>query len=82
MFYVYILRSLKNGSFYVGSTQDLTKRVERHNLGGNLYTRKFKPFELVWSEVYNTRAEAVRRECQVKQWKSKKALERLIFKTK
>ncbi|OGY98150.1 MAG: hypothetical protein A3A43_00370 [Candidatus Liptonbacteria bacterium RIFCSPLOWO2_01_FULL_56_20] len=78
MFFVYILRSLGNGKFYIGSTKNLAGRIERHNRGSNVYTRKFRPFELVWNEKYNTRAEAIRRELQIKGWKSKALIEKLI----
>jgi putative endonuclease len=69
---------VKNGRFYIGSTADLAKRVKRHNRGGNIYTRNYKPLELVRSEAYNTRVEAVRREREIKNWKSKVMIEKLI----
>ncbi|MEI6479299.1 MAG: GIY-YIG nuclease family protein [bacterium] len=34
MWFVYILKSLKDGRYYIGSTSDIEKRVERHNHGG------------------------------------------------
>ena len=78
MFYAYILRSLKNGSFYIGSTSDLAKRIARHNRGGSVYTKKIKPLELVWSGRYNTRSEAIRKEREIKSWKRKEAIEKLV----
>jgi putative endonuclease len=78
MFHTYILRSVKIGKFYIGSTADLAKRVERHNRGDSIYTKNYRPFELVRSEAYNTRAEAVRREREIKNWKSSIMIERLI----
>jgi len=62
MFYVYVLRSLKNGRFYIGHTNDLKRRLEEHNSGESKYTRLTLPFDLIYSEKYNTRAEATRRE--------------------
>ena len=78
MYNVYILKSLKNSRFYIGSTANLAKRFERHNRGSNAYTKNYKPFDLVWNQTYNTRAEAVRRECEIKSWKSVVMIEKLI----
>ena len=78
MWYVYILRSFRDGRFYVGSTSDLKERVRRHNAGRNVSTRHRTPFELVHSEVYDTKEDAVRREYQVKRYKGGEAFKKLI----
>ena len=70
-YYVYILRSLKDGSFYVGSSQDLEERVERHNQGRSKYTKSKRPWKLVYSEEYPDRSRAVKRENEIKRRKSK-----------
>ena len=62
MYYVYVLRSLKNGRFYTGQTQDLKARLELHNSGKMKYTRKFTPWELIYYETFETRSEAMHRE--------------------
>lgn len=80
MFYAYIIKSLLTGRFYIGSTSDLKKRVVRHNNGGSVYTKKYRPFELIWNESYNTRAEAVRREREIKSWKGNMRFQLLIKK--
>ena len=68
MHYVYILRCVDD-SFYVGSTQDLDSRVQTHNGGrGSAYTFKHRPVHLVYSEVFDSEAKAVRRERQLKRW--------------
>lgn len=69
MFYVYILKSKKTGQFYVGQTAELEKRIERHNRGGSMFTRHRGPFELVFSETYRTRREAMKREKEIKSYK-------------
>ncbi len=61
MFYVYVLRNLE-GRLYIGSTQDLDGRVTRHKSGGVRWTSQHGPWELAYSEAFETRAEAVRRE--------------------
>jgi len=66
MFYVYILKSLKNGRYYTGSTNDLKRRLVEHNSGGSKYTKLTRPFVLVHKEEFNTRKEAVVRELFLK----------------
>jgi putative endonuclease len=61
-FYSYVLRSSKNGILYKGSTQNLEKRLQTHNSGKVKFTSKNIPWELVISEEFSTRSEAVKRE--------------------
>jgi putative endonuclease len=68
MYYVYILRC-KGGSYYVGSTQDVPKRVAIHNGGkGPKFTAARLPVVVVRQESYATLEEAVERERQLKGW--------------
>jgi putative endonuclease len=62
MFVAYILRSLKDGSFYYGSSENLPSRLVEHNTGKVRYTRGHRPYELHYSEQFATRSEAIRRE--------------------
>ena len=62
MFYAYILKSLKDNSFYYGSTQNLEDRLKIHNSGKGKYTRGNKPYKLHYHEEFETRKEAVARE--------------------
>ena len=78
LYYVYILKSLKNGSYYIGSTKNLPNRIEEHNAGETKYTRHLLPFELVYTETYQTLQEARQRELYIKSKKSRKYIERLI----
>jgi len=67
-FYAYMLRC-SDGSYYVGHTDDLEKRVGEHSLGqGCIYTSSRLPVELVWSQEFATREEAKAAESQVKGW--------------
>jgi predicted GIY-YIG superfamily endonuclease len=87
--YVYILRCA-DGSFYVGSAQNLAARLKAHNDGrGATYTFKRRPVHLVYSEVFRTETEAVTRERQLKRWSQGKKealiagdLERLRYRSK
>jgi putative endonuclease len=67
MIYVYAISSLEQNYIYVGLTEDVVKRLERHNGGREKTTRFYKPFELIYSEICKDRIEARTRE---KYWKS------------
>jgi len=67
-FWLYILRC-KDGSYYTGHTDDLEKRIAQHRHGEIPgYTHEHRPVELVFSENFPTRLEALERERQVKGW--------------
>ena len=66
MHYVYLLQSLKNKELYIGCTSDLYKRVEEHNLGKSLYTKKYIPWKLRYFEGYFSKVDAFRREHSLK----------------
>ena len=75
--YTYMLKC-KDGSLYTGWTTDLDKRVACHNAGkGAKYTRARRPVELVYFEQFQTREEAMRRECEIKKL-TRKQKEELI----
>lgn len=69
MHYVYILKSKKNGSLYIGFTADLRKRLVQHNKGQSKYTRSFSPWVLVYYESYSSKKDAFERERQLKRHK-------------
>ncbi|MCA6389721.1 MAG: GIY-YIG nuclease family protein [Cytophagales bacterium] len=73
-FYVYILQSQVNNSFYKGSTDDLVRRLREHNEGKSAFTKKYAPWNLVWYTLKDGRAEAVRLEIKLKNL----SIERLI----
>lgn len=63
MYYVYLIKSERNGKIYVGQTSKLpTKRLIQHNHGSNDWTRHNGPFELVYYESYECKTDAVKRE--------------------
>jgi len=71
-FITYILQSQKSGRLYIGQCSDLAARLHRHNAGSVLSTRQGRPWYLIFSEYYDTRAKAVRRERYLKSLKSPK----------
>ena len=78
MFFVYILKSKTDNSLYIGQTNDLHKRLEFHNQGLSKYTRRKKPWKIVYSEEYNTRTEAISRERFLKQQRNRHFYNSLI----
>ena len=66
--FVYILRCA-DGSLYTGVTREVDRRVDEHNRSGKLaarYTRARRPVRLVYQEAAGTRAQATRREYEIK----------------
>ena len=68
MAFVYILRCA-DGTYYVGSTKNLDRRLEQHNAGaGSAYTRRRLPVELAWAEEYARVADAFTWEKRIQGW--------------
>jgi len=70
LFFVYIIQSKKDNSYYTGQTSDLDKRVSQHNDGLSNYTSKKMPWLLVYFECFDTRVAALQRERALKKWKN------------
>jgi putative endonuclease len=66
MYSTYVLRSVTTGRLYVGSTGDFARRLAEHQRGDARYTRGRGPWEMVLVEEHATRAEAMRRERDLK----------------
>ncbi|MCP9750732.1 GIY-YIG nuclease family protein [Ferruginibacter sp. HRS2-29] len=66
MYYVYILRSDVDQSFYKGYTENPAQRLIQHNNGESVYTRNKIPWKLVYVEVFSTKKEALIREKNLK----------------
>ena len=63
MYFVYLLRSVRNGKSYVGRTSKTPEsRLKEHNLGSNNWTKRNGPFKLVYYERYHCLADAIERE--------------------
>lgn len=70
MYYIYILRTSSN-TLYIGQTNNLERRLKEHqskNSKSAKYIKYFSSCELVYSEQYSTRTEAMKREWQLKKW--------------
>ncbi len=63
---VYVIRSLKDERLYVGMSENAELRLEQHNKGMTTSTKSYKPWELVYVEKLEDRAEARKREKYLK----------------
>jgi putative endonuclease len=78
VFRVYILRSVKTGRHYIGHSADVDERFRAHNAGRVRSTKAYRPWEIIRREEYATKAEAYRREREIKSYKGGEAFQRLV----
>ena len=80
-FYTYVLFSESFNKIYIGFTSDIDKRLLSHNsLAKKGWTIKFRPWKLIYSEVYNSKKGAMKREKQLKSAKGREFIRNLINK--
>ncbi len=77
-YFVYILQSEKDGTYYVGCTGNLEERLRRHNQGRGSYTKGKGPWKLIYEEVFHSRGEAMKRERQIKSKKGREYISHLV----
>lgn len=80
MFYIYILYSKIVDKYYVGQTENIEERMISHSSGISKYTSISTDWILVYSELFETRSQAIIRENEIKKKKSRKYIEWLISK--
>lgn len=69
-YYVYILASKKNGTLYIGVTNNLIKRVYEHkNNFVEVFAQKYNVNKLMYYEYYDKIYDAIAREKRMKKWK-------------
>jgi len=66
MYYVYILKSQKDNNLYIGSSNNLDRRLKEHNEGKVFSTKSRTPFELTYYEAYKAESDARKREKNLK----------------
>ena len=79
MYTVYILFSKTLNKYYIGHTADLAERLREHNSNHKGFTGGIGDWGLRYKEYMNTKEEAIRREKEIKSWKSRKMIERLLL---
>ena len=77
-YYLYIIQSGKDKSFYIGTTHNLDDRILRHKQGRSKYTKHKRPWSLVYVEEHPSRSSAMKREYAIKRRKSKDYIARLV----
>ena len=77
-YYIYILKSERDGTYYVGHTNNLEERLERHNQGRSSYTKAKTPWRLIYQEEFSSRGEASKREQKIKEKKNRAYIEQLV----
>jgi putative endonuclease len=78
-FFVYILFSPHKDKYYIGFTSDIENRIIRHNQKSKGFTGTTNDWSIVYTETYSSKEEAVKRELQIKSWKSRKKIQELII---
>jgi len=66
MYYVYIIKSIKDKQLYIGYTNNLPRRIKEHNSKLNISTKSRTPFKLVYYEAYHNQQDAIKRESNLK----------------
>ena len=74
MYFTYALFSFKNGDIYIGSAENVEKRIALHNTGKVRSTRPYRPWKLLECKEFRTRGEAVRMERFLKTHQQKEIL--------
>jgi len=77
-YFVYILQSLTDGSFYIGYTSSVELRLKTHNAGESKYTSKKIPWKVVYIETYSTKNQAIVRERFLKKQRNRDFYRSLI----
>jgi putative endonuclease len=78
MYYVYVLISLKDGSFYIGYTGNLKKRLFEHDGGLSIYTKSKRPYKLIYYEAFINRIDAKNREEYLKSGWGFRSLKKIL----
>ena len=79
MWVIYILYSPLKNKYYIGySADDLVERLRRHNSYHKGFTGRAVDWKMVYKENYHSKSEALEREREIKAWKSRKMIEKLI----
>ena len=78
MYYVYIIQSQLDNSFYIGFSENIDARIMEHNVGRTNYTSKKRPWHLVYVEEFENKTDALKRELFLKHQKNKEFYQRLI----
>jgi len=77
-YYFYIIFSTEIDKYYTGHTSNLEERLKKHNSNHKGFTGKVNDWKIVYVEVFFSKNEAYQREMQIKSWKNRHRIEKLI----
>ena len=80
--FVYILYSESRNKYYIGSSDNPKERLIRHNAGATQSTKTGRPWKIIFTEIYDSKTEALKQEIHLKKMKSRVLIEDLIHKSK
>lgn len=76
MFSIYVLTSVRSGKRYIGSTgKDVLVRMKEHNSGASQFTRGHRPWQLVYTELFGNKSDALKREQFLKSGQGRRFLD-------
>ncbi len=78
MYYLYILRSEKSGTYYVGISENPENRLKYHNTIEKGFTARYRPWVLVFSQTFQDKGGAAAAEKMIKKMKSRVFIEKVI----
>jgi len=77
-YFLYILKSEKNGRYYTGISQNPQIRLEYHNSIEKGFTSRYRPWNIVFAKEFDSKKEAMLIEKKIKNWKSKKMIQKIL----
>ena len=79
MYYTYVLYSREFNKIYIGFSSDLTNRLLAHNDNSNSgWSSRYQPWEILYSEEHPTKSEAMKREKQLKTYKGREFIHKMV----
>ncbi|MBL4655768.1 MAG: GIY-YIG nuclease family protein [Bacteroidia bacterium] len=78
MHFVYILFSEIINKFYIGHTSNLFERLRKHNSNHKGFTGKANDWKIMYQEIFESKNDASKREREIKGWKNRIKIEKLI----
>lgn len=78
MFYAYILYSEIRDKYYIGSTSNFLERLKKHNANHFGFISHTEDWIIVWKQIFENKSDAMKKEKQIKSWKSRILIKKLI----
>ena len=78
MFYTYIIYTPAKDRFYIGASENPSERLKKHNAKNKGFTQQAADWKIVYQKEFPSKSEALKHEKQIKDWKSKVMIQKLI----